>query len=76
MIVERTQAGKAIAKKRPDFREGRPKKYTKKQLDHAMELKMIILLNYSFNQVSEMTGISRSTLIRESNKRKNYDFFV
>lgn len=44
MIVERTQAGKAIAKKRPDFREGRPKKYTKKQLDHAMELKMIILL--------------------------------
>lgn len=44
MIVERTQAGKAIAKKRPDFRERRPKKYTKKQLDYAMELKKIILL--------------------------------
>ena len=44
MIVERTQAGKAITKKRPDFRERRPKKYTKKQLDYAMELKKIILL--------------------------------
>lgn len=29
MIVERTQEGKAIAKQRADFREGRPNKYTK-----------------------------------------------
>ena len=29
MIVERTQEGKAIAKQNPEFREGRPKKYSK-----------------------------------------------
>lgn len=39
MIIERTQEGKAIAKQREDYREGRPKKFTKAQLDHAMELK-------------------------------------
>lgn len=66
MIVERTQAGKAIAKKKEGFREGRPRGYTKKQLDHALDLKK----EYSYNQVAEMTGISRSTLIREVNRRK------
>ena len=38
MIVERTQEGKAIAKQRPDFKEGRPNKYTKKQMEHALGL--------------------------------------
>ena len=38
MIVERTQAGKEIAKQRDDYREGRPKKYSKKQIEHALEL--------------------------------------
>lgn len=38
MIIERTQAGKEIARKNPNFREGRPKKFTKSQLDLAMEL--------------------------------------
>ena len=28
MIVERTQEGKAIARQRDDFREGRPNKYS------------------------------------------------
>ncbi|GAA3316028.1 hypothetical protein GCM10020331_012180 [Ectobacillus funiculus] len=30
MIVERTQEGKAIAKQRGDFKEGRPNKFSKK----------------------------------------------
>lgn len=60
MIVERTSEGKAIAKQNPDFKEGRPKKYSKRQLVHALEL----LENYSYRQVEEMTGISKSTLIR------------
>ena len=38
MIVERTQTGKAVARQNPNFREGRPKKYTATQLQHAMEL--------------------------------------
>lgn len=68
MIVERTQEGKAIAKaaKGSEFKEGRPPKYSKYQLDHAMEL----LENHSYMQVEEMVGISKSTLIREKRKRK------
>lgn len=65
MIIQRTQEGKAIAKLDPDFHEGRPKKYTKKQMDHAMDL----LKCHSYNQVAEMTGISRATLAREKKKR-------
>ena len=60
MIVERTQEGKAIAKENPGFREGRPQKYKKVQLDHALSL----LGSYSYRQVEQMTGISKSTLIR------------
>lgn len=38
MIVERTQEGKAIARQRADFREGRPNKFSKKQIEHALNL--------------------------------------
>lgn len=66
MIVERTQEGKAIAKAtNPDFKEGRPPKYDKDQMDHAMGL----LKDHSYAQVVKLTGISRSTLIREKKKR-------
>ena len=64
MIVERTQEGKAIAKKQPDFREGRPRVYGKKQIQHALGL----LQDHSYRQVTELTGISKSTLIRAKNK--------
>lgn len=60
MIVERTQEGKAIARQREDFREGRPKKYGRKQIVHALEL----LERHSYKQVEEITGISKSTMIR------------
>ncbi len=60
MIVERLAEGKAIAKQNPDFREGRPKKFTKKQVAHALQL----LEKKSYTQVEEITGISKSTLIR------------
>ena len=60
MIVERLAEGKAIAKQNPDFREGRPKKFTKKQVAHALQL----LETNSYAQVEEITGISKSTLIR------------
>ena len=65
MIVERTQEGKAIAKQRPDFREGRPRKYTRKQIEHAIQLKE----KYTYREVEEMTGISKSTLIRARRER-------
>lgn len=64
MIIERTQEGKAIARRQPDFREGRPRLYSRKQIQHALEL----LKDHSYRQVTEMTGISKSTLIRAKNK--------
>lgn len=60
LIVERTQEGKAIAKQRPDFREGRPPKYTRKQIEHALGL----LGSHSYSEVEDLTGISKSTLLR------------
>lgn len=66
MIVERTQEGKAIAKQRDDFREGRPNKFNKTQIEHALGL----LETLSYKQVEEMTGISKSTLIRAKKKAK------
>lgn len=65
LIVQRTQEGKAIAKKNPNFREGRPRKFSKTQLDHAMDL----LNSNSYTQVVNMTGISKATLAREKKKR-------
>lgn len=67
MIVERTQEGKAIARQKADFREGRPKIYGKKQIDHALSLLDI----NSYKQVEEITGISKSTLIRAKKKKES-----
>ncbi|WP_283746813.1 recombinase family protein [Bacillus cereus] len=64
LIVERTQEGKAIAKQRDDFREGRPNKYSKKQIEHALKL----LETESYKEVENKTGISKSTLIRAKKK--------
>lgn len=66
MIIERTQSGKAIAKTKEGFKEGRPKKFTNHQLDYAMSL----LNENSFSKVAELTNISIATLKRESAKRK------
>ena len=63
MIYERTKEGRAIARLNPEYKEGRKKKFTKQQIDHALEL----LRSNSYNQVSKMTGISKSTLIRAKN---------
>ncbi len=60
MIIERTQEGKAIAKQRPDFVEGRPKKFGKKHIQNALAM----LDTMSYKEVSEQTGISVSTLTR------------
>ncbi|MCU1807611.1 recombinase family protein [Cytobacillus firmus] len=66
MIVERTQEGKILAKQNPDFREGRPKKFSRQQINHALSL----LENHSYKQVEDMTGISVSTLVRAKKKSK------
>ena len=61
MIVERTQTGKAVARQDPNFKDGRPPKFTQAQLQLGL-----LLLNQgnSYKQITAMTGISKSTLIR------------
>ena len=61
MIVERTQTGKAVARQDPNFRDGRPKKYTPQQIRLALDL---LEQGRTYRQITEMTGISKSTLIR------------
>lgn len=61
MIVERTQTGKAVARQDPNFRDGRPKKYTQQQIRLALDL---LEQGKTYRQITEMTGISKSTLIR------------
>lgn len=66
MIIQRTQEGKAIARMKPGYREGRKPKYTPEQIRHALDL----LQEHSYTQVERMTGISKSTLIRAMRKHK------
>jgi len=60
LIMQRTIEGKIVARQNPDFRDGRPKKFSSTQINHALEL----LKTHSYKQVSAMTGISTTTLIR------------
>lgn len=62
MIVQRTQEGKAMARTKPGYREGRPKKYSDDQLAYAIKL----LETNSYSKVAKITGISKSTLVRAS----------
>ena len=60
MIIERTQSGKELARQDPNFKDGRPPKYTQEELYNAL----ILLQTHSYSQVIKATGISKSTLIR------------
>lgn len=60
MIIERTQNGKELAKQNPNFKDGRPRKYSTEELENAI----FLLGKYSYSQVVKLTGISKSTLIR------------
>lgn len=67
MIVERTQAGKAIARANGKQVDGRPKKYSEAKMNHAIDL---LNAGNSYTKVEEVTGISKSTLVREVRSRK------
>ncbi len=61
MIVERTQTGKAVARQDPSFKDGRPKKFSPEQIELALSL---LEQGKTYRQITTMTGISKSTLIR------------
>ena len=63
-ITARTQPAKRKAMSRPGYHDGRPPKYSRRQLQHALEL----LQEKTYKEVEEITGISKSTLIRAQHK--------
>ena len=65
MIIERTQAGKEIARTKAGFREGRPPLPREK-----IQLAISLLDNHSYREVEAMTGISKATLVRYRRKTK------
>ena len=60
MIIQRTYEGKQIAKQRPGFHEGRPRKFSDEQIRQALKL----LDTYTYAEVAARTGISKTTLSR------------
>ena len=71
MIVQRTQEGKEIARNKAaergkKFKEGRPKLYSDSKIEKALSL----LETSTYAEVVELTGISKSTLIRAKRKRE------
>lgn len=70
MILERTREGKEIAKTKEGYKEGRPKKFTKEQIDLALSMLSVNGGDKSYNEVERLIGISVSTLKRANNKRK------
>lgn len=69
MIVERTQTGKAIAKTKSGFKEGRPKKFKETILESALKNLTVNGGSMSYKEVEQNYGISKSTLIRAQRKR-------
>lgn len=65
MIIERTQAGKEIARTKAGFREGRPPIPKEK-----IQLAITLLEKHSYKDVEAMTGISKATLVRYHKKAK------
>lgn len=67
-IIERTQAGKEVAKTKAGFKDGRPKKYTQAQLEIALDL--IENRSKSYTEVERDMRISKSTLTRAMRERR------
>lgn len=64
MITDRTQSGRRRAKKKAGYVDGRPPKYSRAKLKHALAL----YETHTAREVEELTGISKSTLMRAKRK--------
>ena len=67
MIIERTQTGKAVARSKGVRVDGRPKKYSPDKMRYAMDM---LDQGSTYTQVEDVTGISKSTLIRARREQK------
>ena len=68
MIVERTQAGKTIAKTRAGFREGRP---PIDPVRKELALKLVLENHLSYKEAARQTNLSVSTITRAVRKYRS-----
>ena len=66
MINERCREGRMIARQNPNYKEGRPKKFSREQINLGLSL---LDERKTYKQVEAMTGISKSTLIRAKKEK-------
>lgn len=67
VMLERTQAGKEIAKiNNPNYREGRPPKYTPERLEKAIKF---LEDGNSYSKTEKIYNISRATLHRKKKEK-------
>lgn len=67
MIVERTQAGKEIARQRADYREGRPRKYNPERVAEALKF---IEAGNTYKKASQIYNIPSTTLHDRMREKK------
>ncbi|MBC9720440.1 MAG: recombinase family protein [Lactobacillus sp.] len=67
IIVERTQAGKEVARQRADFKEGRPRKYNPERVAAALEF---IEAGNTYRKTSQIYNIPVSTLHDRMREKK------
>ena len=60
MIIERTQTGREKARTKAGYKEGRPR-ISSKKVEHAVQL---IVAGHTYREAVEITGVSKSTIIR------------
>ncbi len=69
IIIARTQNARSLKRAQdPLYKEGRPLKFSKERLDHAMEL----LKTHTYKETAELTGVSKSTIWREAQRLNFY----
>ena len=69
LILERMQEGRALARLKEGYRDGRKPKWSSKQYNHAIKL----LEQQTYKEVSEITGIPVPTLKVEKRRRKDVE---
>ena len=69
-IVERTQSAKIALRQNPDFKDGRPRKYSDAQTLLAIAL---CKAGKSYGQFQRITGISKSTMVRAKRQPISYE---
>lgn len=69
MIIERTQEGRVLARRDPNYKEGRKKKFTRAQMEHALNL----LDTHSYKQVEALTGFQVNAHSSKAGKGKKLE---